>query len=143
MVINEFLLIGGFCLGVAIGWLVVHFIHRFEVFNAQVLTAVVSVVAGGTVTVFLGTNGQSAKAFPWVGYCVGLGFAVVSFGAFGLGTPKSQIKPQAPPEAKDSRLRMLDELYERKERGQIDIVEYGLAKERILADINSHPSPGG
>jgi hypothetical protein len=51
-----YLLAGGFALGTAIACLVAFFLNRFKKFDAKVLGAVVSIIAGGVVTAFLGVD---------------------------------------------------------------------------------------
>src|SRR5271157_3777168 len=119
--------LAGMALGAAIGWIVIFFLHRFKVFNAQVLGAVVSVVAGGTVVTFLGTIGSEAKLWAWIGYCMGLCFGVVIFSRQGVGEMQS--------ESRDPRLKMIDDLHSRYVHSKLSREQYEEAKGKILAAI--------
>lgn len=116
-------------LGAAIAALVVFFVKRFTVFNAQVLGAVVSIVAGGVVTAFLGVG----KATAWVGYCIGLGSVLVPLLLF----PVIAMGSRTESDSKDPRLKMLDELEDRKHR--LSTQEFDSTKSAILADIRNKP----
>ena len=141
---EAFLTMGGGGLGVAIAWPVVYFLDRFDVFNAKVLGAVVSVIAGGTITTFLGTRGITSKVFPWGGYCLGLFFGVLAFGVSGFGrrlaSQPAQNEAEPKSQSKDPRLRMLDELHSRYKNNVVDVTEYSRAKQKILSDIEKDPA---
>lgn len=125
-------MMGGGALGLAVGWLVVHFLQRFTVFDAKALAAVVGVVAGGVVSTFLGVSGVGEKWVPWTGYCLGLAFGIVTFGLRYSGAP--------PTEARNPRLRMLDELNERQygHKG-LTSTDFDELKKAILEDIKNNP----
>lgn len=126
---------GGGGLGVAIGWLVVYFLHRFEEFSAKSLGSVVVIIAGGTITTFLGSNGTNLTSYAWGGYCLGLCIGVVCFGAMGTGRMTTRSRA-----SQDPRLQMIDALYEKCTAGKLDPSEYNEAKDRILSDIKNDPS---
>ena len=127
---------GGGGLGIAIGWLVVYFLHRFEEFSAKSLGSVVVIVAGGTITTFLGRNGGNLTSYAWGGYCLGLCFGVVFFGATGTGQMTTKLQTAS----QDPRLRMIDALYENYRADKLSLSEYNEAKERILSDIKGDPN---
>jgi hypothetical protein len=120
----------------------VFFLHRFTVFNVQVLASVVSVVAGGVITVFLGMIGASEKLYSWVGYCVGLALGVIAFGVLKVGAQPElkSINTRSEPESKDPRLQMLDELHERYSSSKISFQEFHVAKQGILSQIGKDPT---
>ena len=131
-------LIGGAALGGSIAFLVAFFLNRFDVFNTKALGSVVSVIAGGVVTAFLGVSKQASwVGYAWVGYCCGL-FVVllflVTFDQLVISSPVAK-------SGEDPRLKMLDELRERYLRDVIDKTQFEAAKAEILAGIGTHPPP--
>jgi len=125
---------GGLGLGIAIAWLVIYFLDRFKIFDVKILGSVVFVIAGGTVTAFLRTNGANSPAYAWVGYCVGLFVGVLFFGVMGAGRSQMQVA------SKDPRVQLLDELHARYARDTLSLSEYTEAKGRILDDIKKNPA---
>ena len=130
MTVSPLIFLAGFALGTAIACLVAFFLNRFDVFNAKVLGSVVSIIAGGVVTAFL----SEGKQFAWAGYCCGLGVVLILF----VGSGKLAISRGGA--MNDPRLKMLDELQERRSHYAIDNDEYKATKEAILAEIKKNPA---
>ena len=70
------MVIGAFCLGVTIGWLVRFFLARLEKFDIKALAAVVSILVGGAVARFLG--GDPFHVATWM-YPIGLLVGVLAY----------------------------------------------------------------
>lgn len=62
--------LGSISLGAVVGWLIRYFIRRFKRFTPQALTAVLSVVVGGSIVRLLTTN-DLAIWFYFMGLLVG------------------------------------------------------------------------
>lgn len=65
--------IGSTSLGIVMGWLVRYFIRRFDKFNPKVFSSVVSILVGGVIVKYLGTD-QNVLWFYPIGLL--LGFAI-------------------------------------------------------------------
>ena len=120
---------GGATLGAAIACLVAFFLGRFTVFNSKVLGSVVSIVAGGVVTSFLGPG----KDYAWVGYCLGLAGLLLFFVFSGDLNVTLNDCP-------DPRIKLLDVLTERRRRDVITGDDYKALKDSVLADLREHPA---
>ena len=70
---------GAMSFGVVVGWLVRYFIRRFSAFTPKTLSAVISIVGGGTVVRFLAADVRAV----WL-YSIGLllGFIIYSLVAW-------------------------------------------------------------
>jgi hypothetical protein len=139
--VNALMFIGGGALGVAIALLVAFFLNRFTEFNSKILGSVISIIAGGVVTAFLGAD----KVYSWAGYCIGLGsmLFLLAFGTDSLdvGKPDDSRKIASQTSAtKDPRLQMLDELYERYKIDALTYKEYLDLKQAILSDLEKNPA---
>jgi hypothetical protein len=68
---QSLIILGGGCLGIVVGWLVVYFLEQFPAFDAKSLGSVVFIIAGGAVTTFLGTFSTvdaSGKVYAYGGW---------------------------------------------------------------------------
>jgi hypothetical protein len=66
--------LGSTSLGIVIGWLVRYFIRRFQKFTPAVFSAVISIILGGVVVKFLGTDPN-----VWWFYPIGLLLGFVAY----------------------------------------------------------------